>query len=57
MKEWATFCLYGLGIPAAFVSPWLAMALYIAVSCMWLVPDRRFERWHVLQQSEARNSG
>ena len=53
MKEWVSFCLYGLGIPAAFISPWIAVALYIAVSLMWLVPDRRFERWHNLQQSEA----
>jgi uncharacterized membrane protein len=52
-KEWVSFCLYGLGIPAAFISPWIAVALYIAVSLMWLVPDRRFERWHNLQQSEA----
>ena len=52
-KEWVSFCLYGLGIPAAFISPWIAVALYIGVSCMWLIPDRRFERWHSLQQSEA----
>lgn len=52
-KEWITFCLYGLGVLAAFGSPWLAIALYIGVSCTWLVPDRRFERWHRLQQFEA----
>ena len=52
-KEWVSFCLYALGVPAAFVSPWIAIALYIGVSCMWLVPDRRFERWHNLQQAEA----
>lgn len=52
-KEWVSFALYGLGIPAAFISPWIAIALYIGVSCMWLTPDRRFERWHSLQQAEA----
>jgi len=52
-KEWVSFCLYGLGVPAAFFSPLIAIALYIAVAFMWLVPDRRFERWHSLQQSEA----
>ena len=52
-KEWVSFCLYALGIPAAFILPWIAIALYIVVSLMWLVPDRRFERWHNLQQSEA----
>jgi len=52
-KEWVSFCLYSLGVPAAFISPWIAIGLYIGVSCMWLVPDRRFERWHSLQLSEA----
>ncbi len=51
-KEWVSFALYGLGAAAAFVSPWIAILLYIAVSSMWLIPDRRFERWHNLQQSE-----
>ena len=52
-KEWVSFALYGLGVPAAFVSPWIAIALYVGVSFVWLIPDRRFERWHSLQQSEA----
>ncbi len=50
-KEWVSFGLYGLGIPAAYISPWIAIALYIGVSLMWMIPDRRFERWHDLQQS------
>jgi uncharacterized membrane protein len=52
-KEWVSFAVYCLGVPAAFISPFIAIALYIAVSLMWLVPDRRFERWHDLQQAEA----
>jgi len=28
----------------AFVSPWISVAIYLCVSAMWLVPDRRFER-------------
>jgi len=43
-KEWLSFALYGLGAVAAFVSPWLAVAIYVAVSSMWLIPDRRFEK-------------
>ena len=35
---------YLLGIPGAFISPWIAGALYVAVALMWLVPDQRFER-------------
>ncbi len=36
--------LYALAIPLAFVSPWLAQALYAVVALMWLVPDRRIEK-------------
>jgi uncharacterized membrane protein len=35
--------LYGLGIAASFVRPWIAGAMYILVAMMWLVPDRRME--------------
>ena len=35
--------LYVLGIPLAFFEPWIAIALYVAVALMWLVPDRRIE--------------
>jgi uncharacterized membrane protein len=35
---------YLAAIPLAFVSRWLAGALYIAVALLWLVPDRRIER-------------
>ena len=34
---------YALAIPLAFVSPWIAGALYVAVAVMWLVPDRNIE--------------
>jgi TMEM175 potassium channel family protein len=32
-----------VAIPLAFVQTWMALALYIAVACIWLVPDRRIE--------------
>jgi uncharacterized membrane protein len=35
--------LYAMAIALAFVSPWLACAIYVAVALMWLVPDRRIE--------------
>jgi len=34
---------YAAAIPLAFVSSWLACALYVTVAVMWLVPDRRIE--------------
>ena len=36
--------LYLVAIPLAFVSRWLAGALYVVVALMWLIPDRRIER-------------
>jgi len=35
--------VYLVAIPLAFVNRWVALALYVAVSLMWLVPDRRIE--------------
>jgi uncharacterized membrane protein len=35
--------LYLLGIVLAFVRPWVAIALYVVVALVWLVPDRRIE--------------
>lgn len=44
-KEWISMAGYVLGLATCFlVSPYVAVALYIAVAIMWLVPDRRFER-------------
>jgi uncharacterized membrane protein len=36
--------LYTTGIGLSFVSHWLAVAVYVGVALMWLVPDRRVER-------------
>jgi uncharacterized membrane protein len=35
---------YAVGVALAFVEPWLAIGIYIAVAIVWLVPDRRIER-------------
>ena len=39
-----SIAIYVVGIPLAFLSPWLALALYILVAIIWLIPDRRIER-------------
>jgi uncharacterized membrane protein len=44
IKGKASLAMYALSIPLAFVHPWIAIGLYIAVALMWLVPDRRIER-------------
>ena len=36
--------LYLAGSAAALVVPWVAIALYVVVAVIWLVPDRRIER-------------
>jgi uncharacterized membrane protein len=35
---------YALAVPLAFVRTWIAVALYILVALLWLVPDPRIER-------------
>jgi uncharacterized membrane protein len=40
--------IYVVAIPLALVKWWLACSLYVLVTIMWLVPDRRIER--TLQQ-------
>jgi uncharacterized membrane protein len=44
VKEWSSFCGYVVAVPLAFVSPYISIAIYIAVAFLWLIPDRRFER-------------
>ena len=34
---------YCAAVALAFVRPWLAIALYVAIALLWLVPDRRIE--------------
>jgi len=43
--------MYMVAIAAAFVRPWIAWSLYVAVALLWFVPDRRIER--VLLREEA----
>jgi uncharacterized membrane protein len=43
-KGRASLVLYGLGVPIAFLNRWVALALYVTVAIMWLVPDTRIER-------------
>jgi hypothetical protein len=36
--------LYAVGIPLAFVGRWVALACYMFVSLVWLIPDPRMEK-------------
>ncbi|HEX3931725.1 MAG TPA: TMEM175 family protein [Nocardioides sp.] len=37
--------IYVAGILLAFVEPWLGLAPFVVVALIWLVPDRRVERY------------
>ena len=43
-KGKASPLLYSTAIALAFVDRWIAVALYVVVALMWLIPDRRVER-------------
>jgi uncharacterized membrane protein len=34
---------YAVAIPLAFVNSWIAIAIYVCVAAVWLIPDRRIE--------------
>lgn len=43
LKGKVSLSAYGAAIPLAFLRPWIAILLYVAVALLWLVPDRRIE--------------
>jgi uncharacterized membrane protein len=46
-KDWKgklSALFYFLAIPLAFVSSWIASALYVLGALLWLIPDPRIER-------------
>ena len=44
IKGKASMVCYAAAVPVAFLEPWLSIALYVLVGCIWMVPDRRIER-------------
>jgi TMEM175 potassium channel family protein len=49
-KGKVSLVFYVVGIASTFAVPWVAEVLYIAVACVWLVPDKRIE--HTLEQRD-----
>jgi hypothetical protein len=43
VKGWASLVLCGMGIAAAFVNTRVALAFYVGIAMLWLIPDRRIE--------------
>jgi len=44
LKGKISVAFYAAGVALAFVNQWLAIAVYLLVALMWLIPDRRIER-------------
>jgi uncharacterized membrane protein len=44
VKGKLSLAIYVAAAFLAFVRPWIAIALYVVVALIWLVPDRRIER-------------
>jgi uncharacterized membrane protein len=44
LKGNLSVAMYAAGVGLAWVSPWIAYGLYVAVAIVWFVPDRRFTR-------------
>ncbi len=42
-KGLISIAVYAIGIALSFVSPWIALGLYVLVAGLWFVPDRRIE--------------
>ncbi|MGN6199849.1 TMEM175 family protein, partial [Humibacter sp.] len=45
VKGWISPVLYAVGIGLSFVVPWLGLVPYVVVAVIWLIPDRRIERY------------
>ncbi len=44
LKGKASVAIYAVAIPLAFAAPLAAIACYVGVALMWLLPDRRIEK-------------
>jgi uncharacterized membrane protein len=43
-KGTVSILAYAVGVGMAWITPWIAYGLFVAVSVMWFVPDRRLNR-------------
>ena len=43
LKGMVSLACYGIAAALAFVRPWIAIVMYVAISLVWLLPDRRIE--------------
>jgi len=43
-RERISLAMYVTGVAVAFVEPWAAVGIYVAVALLWFMPDRRVEK-------------
>jgi uncharacterized membrane protein len=43
LKGRLSVIIYVVAIILSCIYPWVSLGLYVAVACIWLIPDRRFE--------------
>jgi uncharacterized membrane protein len=44
IKGKVSLAMYLAGVAAAFFAPAISLSFYVAVACIWFIPDRRVER-------------
>jgi uncharacterized membrane protein len=56
IKGKASIAIYAAGMPIALFAPLVAVAMFIGVALLWIVPDPRFERV-VINEAASREAG
>lgn len=46
-KEHVSIIIYILAVPVAFFNSWISIACFVIVAIMWIVPDKRLERYSI----------
>jgi uncharacterized membrane protein len=45
-KGQISVALWAIGVILSFVNPWMAVAVYVGVALIWIIPDTRIEKSH-----------
>jgi len=46
-KEHLSIIIYVLAIPVAFFNSWISIACFVMVAILWIVPDKRLEKFSI----------
>jgi hypothetical protein len=45
-KGQISVALWAIGVILSFVNEWMAVAVYVGVALIWIIPDTRIEKSH-----------